>query len=105
MCRVMAIFIRTFVIIQTYIRAVFNLICVCQRVQMKKCSKLARGVKAKRRKTNGHKTRDRCSPFSAVIITSKKMLGLNLAIGHAFVFVAIYLSMFIIHHFSASLMS
>jgi len=65
----MLIFIRTFVIIQTYIRAVFNLICFCQRVHMK-CSKLARGVKTKR-----HKTRARCSPFSAVIFTSKKMLG------------------------------
>jgi len=74
-CRVMMIFIHTFVIIQTYIRAVFNLVCVHQRAQMKKCSKLARGIKAKRHKTNGHKTRVRCSPFSAVIITSKKMLG------------------------------
>ena len=73
-CRVMTIFIRSFVVIQTYIRAVFNLICVHQRVQMKKCSTLARGVRAKRHKTNGHKTRAMCSPFSAVIITSKKML-------------------------------
>lgn len=83
-CRVLTIFICTLVIIQTYIRAVFNLICVHQRVQMKKCSKLAGGFKAKRHKTNENKTRARCSPFSAVIITSKKMLGQNLVIGHAF---------------------
>jgi hypothetical protein len=36
---------------------------------------MGKGIKAKKHLTTGHKTRAGYSPFSAVIITSKKMLG------------------------------